>query len=131
VAWRKPSEWRGSIRLLLVGEIRPVDDENVSFPMASRVAIPLAEARIQMRTAVKRNCADVVHALVEDRHVPGSLQNLCSLVVFLGDPRHRAGEASIVERNVLPRIDKLVFSNSLCSRTRLHFRAELLTALSQ
>src|SRR5207237_2236421 len=89
IALWKTTERRGPIGLLRVAEIRPVNYQSVSFPVASGIAIPQADTGIQMRTAVHRADANIVHALIENCDVSRRLQNLCSLVVFLPNPRPR------------------------------------------
>ena len=129
VALRKTTERRRPIGLLLIAEIRPVDDQSVSFPVASGIAIPLAQAGIQMRTPIKRDNSNIVHALVENRDVSRRLQNLDSLVVFLRDARHGPGEAAVIGGNVFPRIDQLILSDALRGCTRLRFSAQFLSPL--
>src|SRR5215510_8011083 len=99
--------------------------------MTSRIAIPLPETWIQMRPSVERDGADVVHALVEDRHVAGRLQNLRALVVFLGDAWHRPRQASVVERNVFPGIHQLILADTFRRSASLVFHADFLSLLGK
>src|SRR6516165_5827458 len=59
-------------------EVRHVDDERVSFPVAARVAVPLADAGRQVRAPVHDNVAlpalSLAH-VVEHRDAAGSLHD--------------------------------------------------------
>src|SRR5471032_1055447 len=56
--------------------VRAVHDERVAFPVAARVAEPLTDALIDVRTPVERHHANVVDHLLADRDVVLRLENL-------------------------------------------------------
>src|SRR5262249_50278002 len=78
------------------------DDQRIALPASSRVAVPLADARRQMWTAVERDDPDVVHALMEEKHGVGRLQEVERAVVRGGQARNDAREAPLVRADGLP-----------------------------
>src|ERR1051326_3949716 len=75
--------FRGSPESGLLGEIGGVDYQRVAFPMADRIAKPLADIFWGMRST-EANDAGIVHHLDEDHHVIGSLHDLVVVVVKNG-----------------------------------------------
>src|SRR5205814_9120168 len=66
-----------------------------------RISQPLTHASIEMRTTVQRNDSRLVHLLLENSHVPGSLHNLVIVVVSGGNTRQRtADNTTRVQRQV-------------------------------
>src|SRR5713101_6595201 len=63
----------------LTQEVRGVNDQRLAFPMAPRVAHPLAQ--LAVRTAIQRNDPRVVNHLVKDHDVLTCLEQLDILVV--------------------------------------------------
>ena len=57
---------------------------------------------VEARAPVQRNDAGVVHALVEDHDIPGSLKYLQPMVVGLPNPGHRAGDAPRIRGMLFP-----------------------------
>ena len=77
----------------LIGEVGRLDDERITLPVAAGVAHPLPDAVGQVRAAVERHDARVVHHLVQDRDVVGGLEDLQVLVVARRHDRRSGVEA--------------------------------------
>src|SRR6266446_1293774 len=92
-------------RALIIGlrtEIRHVDDEGIALPVATRIAVPLADAGRQVRTPVHDDVAlpplPLTH-VVEERDAAGCLHDSPEAdVAKLGQP---AGQAALRQRSVL------------------------------
>src|SRR5438132_11624479 len=67
-----------------IREIGGVDYQRIAFPMADRVAQPLADVLGQMGTPIQGNEADVVDLLGFNGHVSGTLYDLKIAVVAGG-----------------------------------------------
>src|SRR5258708_348467 len=70
-----------SPKRVLVREIRGLDDKRITLPMASRVALPQANVRWKMRTAVRWDDPDLVPHLDEYRNDARALHDLNIIVV--------------------------------------------------
>src|SRR5207253_4219494 len=79
-------------------EVRRVDDERVAFPVSARVAVPAADAGVEVRAAVERNDARVVRHLAEDGDVAGRLDDLEVTVVTGLQSRNAEVHAALTGR---------------------------------
>src|SRR5207244_3745176 len=86
---------RDASELLLVREVRRIDDQGVALPVTARVAVPLPDLLVEMRTAVQRDDAAIELLVLKD-DVVGRLKNLCAAVVVLRKSRHHTRDAARV-----------------------------------
>src|SRR5262245_7672551 len=77
----------GPLERRLVGEIRRLDDQGLTFPVANRIPRQAADVGRQMWTSIERDNARLVDHLHENHHVTWSLDDL--IVVVIGARQHR------------------------------------------
>src|SRR5215467_1705334 len=85
-------------------EVRHVDDEGIALPVATRVAIPLADVRRQMGAPVHDDVALPALALphvVEDRDAADRLNDLAEAAGYVSKFGQPSGQAAIRQRAVL------------------------------
>ena len=88
--------------------VRGLDDERVAFPVAARVAHVGLHPRRQVRPAVERDHARLVHHLVADGDEAGALRDVVPVAVDSRHhrPRNAARDAADVEREVLRAVER-------------------------
>ena len=100
----------GAPEPMLVLSVKPLrlDDERVAVPMAARVAVVLRHAVREMRPAVERNHARLVHHLVRDRDAVRALRDHDAVAVEHGAHAgaQAARDAAVVQREILERVER-------------------------
>src|SRR5437870_59253 len=85
-------------------EVRHVDHEGIALPMATRVAIPLADVGRQVRTSVHDDVAlpalPLAH-VIEDRDATGRLHDPAEAADSTSELGEPAGQATLRRRTVL------------------------------
>ena len=76
----------------LSGEVRRLDNQRIALPPATRIAEPLPDLWLGMRTSVQRDYAGIVDHLDKDDNVARALQDLIVVVVEAG--HHRSWQPS-------------------------------------
>src|SRR5262249_43400057 len=77
--------------------------QRVAFPMTDRIAIPLPDARGEMRATIRGNDADIVDFLGFNGHVSATLDDLQIAVVTGGKQRRShscAGDPTRLQRPI-------------------------------
>ena len=74
-----------------------VDHQRVAFPVTARFAQPFLDRRIERRTSVGRNDADLMRHFEHDQNVAGRLHDADAVVVVARHHgnRHAAGDAAV------------------------------------
>src|SRR5262249_8413307 len=98
----------------LGGEIGSLDDQGVSFPPPARIAVPLPDARIEMRWSVNRNDAGVVDHLAQNHDMSRRLKDLIVAVVTRKHPWYTCepalGHTPLVARPVFGSVGRVVLA---------------------
>src|SRR4029079_9497165 len=77
-----------------------IDHESVAFPVAARVAMPLANCRRNVGTPIERNHSRIVNHLRHKNHCARSLQDLVVALVSDRQLRRPVGDTTLLQRTV-------------------------------
>ena len=109
-----------------IGEVGRLDDERVALPVATRIAHQLLDAAADVRTAVERDDARVVHHLVGDDDRVGRLYDSRAVAVDHRQPRtcQAARDAAVVVVEVLDGVEGTHAVGTRDGAARACFRRE-------
>src|ERR1700740_2087991 len=104
-------------------EIRRIDHESITLPVANRVSPPLTNGAV--RTPIQRDNASAVDHFVENHHISWSLEELNIIVVGArnhGRPGIETDETTLLQRPILPRIGRRMSKLVIALRGRAQVR---------